>query len=100
MHGNGQTRTVDVPLNSTVHPEEAHRLASQSISIVRRLRQGTATNIELSAIALRYSARINELRNRGYEIAIVDRNRLTGVNVYELIKETDEPVFRLKEARG
>lgn len=48
--------------------EEVHRLARVEERMLARLRQGPATNVELSHIGLKYTARISELRTRGYVI--------------------------------
>lgn len=61
-------QSLFIPLNSTVSPEAAPRLSRQHHAILERLRQGPVRNTELTEIALRYSARIGELRNAGYDI--------------------------------
>ena len=57
---------------AVVDPHVDHRdipqLTRQSRVILERLRQGPATNAELTAVGLRYSARIHELRRAGHEI--------------------------------
>jgi len=67
--------------------EPPARLTKQCASIVARLQKGPATNTELSSIALRYSARIFELRKAGYQIEIISRDDESGVCLYSLTKE-------------
>jgi hypothetical protein len=66
------------------HPEELPRLTAQCIAVLERLQQGRASNHELCAIALKYNARISDLRAAGYIIVCIDRNRKTGIAYYEL----------------
>ena len=47
------------------------------------------TTTELAAIALKYSARISELRGLGYDIAIVERNE-NGVNTYVMVGSPED----------
>lgn len=63
---------------------ERRRLSAQCASILDRLEHGPASNLELSAIALRYSARIKELRDAGYVIEITETDHATGRRVYRL----------------
>ena len=58
------------------------RLENAKVRILRRLQQGPATNADLSRIALRFGARVLELRGEGYRIdkALIGR----GVYRYEL----------------
>ena len=60
------------------------RLNAQCHRILDRLRRGPVTNSELASIAIRYSARIHELRRCGHTIEIVERNEQTWVFVYQL----------------
>lgn len=62
--------------------EDTPRLTGQNAAILRRLRQGTASNFELAAISLKYTSRINDLRNAGYRIE-AERGS-GGVWIYEL----------------
>lgn len=71
-------------LNNSVAPEEAPRLSKQCREILERLKQGPATNRELSQISLKYTGRISDLRASGFRIEIVERNHQSGLNVYEL----------------
>lgn len=65
--------------------EERPRLARQALLILGRLQQGPATNGELSQIALRYSARVFELKAAGHDIRITKRDHVTGLTVYALV---------------
>lgn len=57
--------------NATSGPpvEDVPRTKGQALEILARLRQGPATNTELTQICLRYSARIHELRRSGHTIS-------------------------------
>ena len=74
-----------IPVNVSVHPSEVHRLSKQCRLILERLRDGNATNRELSDIALKYTSRISDLRAAGYTIEIAERDYETGLTVYRLI---------------
>lgn len=65
-------------------PAEARRLSAQAQSILERLQRGRASNADLSAIAQRFGARLFDLRRAGYRVEIVERDRDTGITVYEL----------------
>ena len=60
------------------------RLNRQQAAIVDRLRQGPATNAELVQIAIRFTARIHELRKAGHDIQIVRQDRDSGLVWYEI----------------
>lgn len=74
----------------TPHPsrENPRRLSGQCEQILARLRRGAATNLELSEIAMRFSARIFDLRKQGYRIEITSRDTDTGAVIYELLGES------------
>ena len=61
------------PRDPSVTPEEAPRLTGQNAAVFLRLRRGPATNKELSAIALKYTSRISDLRERGFVIECFKR---------------------------
>jgi hypothetical protein len=61
------------------------RLTGQRAKIIERLQAGPASNAELTAIAMRYSARIHELRKCGYDIRIVRQDRESGLVWYDLV---------------
>jgi len=72
-----------VPTGPDLIPaEERKRLGESAQKVLGRLLAGRATNVELARIALRYGARLKELRDRGHDIRIVRRE--AGLNVYEL----------------
>lgn len=48
--------------------EDRKRLRGQNLAILERLRLGPATNVELAAISLKYTARISDIRSAGYSI--------------------------------
>lgn len=80
---------IDFDAPTTVYAEhraevaqEAQRLASAKDRVLARLRQGSATNVELNAICYRYGARIMELRREGY--AITKTHQSKGVWIYAL----------------
>lgn len=55
-----------VPVNSTVAEWDVPRLTKQHHAILSRLREGPATGPQLACIAIRYSARLEELKRAGY----------------------------------
>ncbi len=69
-----QQRTIEAT-DPGVRPEDRKRLRGQSEQILRRLREGPATNRELAAIAMKYTSRLSDIRAAGY---VVECQRLTG----------------------
>jgi hypothetical protein len=69
-----------------VTPEEMPRLSRQSQLILDRLRCGPARNTELVEIAVRYGARLLDLRRSGFVIT-TELDRASGVAVYRLVGE-------------
>lgn len=65
---------------------EERRLGGQSLRILQRLQQGTATNVELAEISLKYTSRISNVRQAGYVVEVVGRDYKTGLTVYQLRK--------------
>lgn len=63
---------------------EQQRLGRQCSRILERLRQGRASNDELSRISRKYTSRISDLRKAGYKIQCVNHDRRTGLAFYEL----------------
>ena len=63
---------------------ERPRLTKQMHAILEILEGGPCLNTELARIAIRYSARIHELRKMGYVIEITSENLKTGIRQYEL----------------
>ncbi len=64
--------------------DERKRLGKQCDRILVRLRQGPATNRELSGIALKYTGRLSELKQKGHSISVIKRDYKTGLTLYEL----------------
>ena len=61
-HGPSREGTATLPTSDNF------RLTGQRAAILARLQEGPAQNVELKEIALCYTARIAELRHRGYDI--------------------------------
>ena len=51
-----------VPTNSTVAPDDVPRLSDQHTAILAALQGGPKTGPELARIAIRYSARLQEIK--------------------------------------
>lgn len=68
---------------------EKPRLDSQCEEILALLKKGPTTNERLSRIALKYTSRISDLRNRGVDIECYARNYSTGVSYYRLNKSKE-----------
>ncbi len=68
------------------------RISKQGRAILARLQAGEVTNVELARIAIRYSARIHELRKAGYRIELVKQDRESGVCVYRLGDEIRDEI--------
>lgn len=73
------------PCDPNVAPAEAPRLAKQCALVLARLNAGPATNDELAAISRKYTSRISDLREAGFDIQCYDRNYKTGVCWYRLV---------------
>lgn len=69
---------------NVVEPGEARRLSRQSAAILAMLERGPVTNKEMSALALKYTSRISDLRAVGYVIEVTSRDRDSGEVTYEL----------------
>ena len=67
---------------------ETIRLSRQCQAILDRLRHGPATNRELSALCLKYTSRISDLRKSGYDVQVVRHDRATGQTWYQWRRET------------
>ena len=65
------------------------RLTRQCRLILERLRQGPASNRELSRLALKYTGRLSDLRRAGYVVTIVRQDHVTGEVIYELREGAD-----------
>ena len=51
-----------IPCNSTVAPDDVPRLSDQHAAILAALQSGPKTGPELARIAIRYSARLQEIK--------------------------------------
>lgn len=69
---------------------EMARLSRQCQAIDQRLQAGPATNRELSAISLKYTSRISDLRDKGWDVRVVSRRHDTGLTVYQIF-QVQEP---------
>jgi hypothetical protein len=63
------------------------RLSRQCEQILERLRQGPATNYDLSRFALKYTSRLSEIRQAGYRVEVDHLDYETGVVTYVLREE-------------
>ena len=72
------------PQDPKVAEQAKPRLSRQCQAILARLRRGSANNAELGTIAMRFSARIFDLRKAGFKIETFDHDHLTGVVWYRL----------------
>lgn len=77
-------RTLDF-CDYRIPHQDRPRLAGQCAKILERLKQGPATNYELSAISLKYTSRVSDLRNSGF--VVVCRRGEGGTTVYRLLEE-------------
>lgn len=68
---------------------EIPRLSRQCRRILDLLRRGPASNRELAALSLKYTGRISELRQAGYQIEVIQHDHATGLVLYDL---TAEPI--------
>lgn len=64
--------------------QERLRLADQTYAVYRRLKMGPASNRELSALALKYTSRISDLRAKGIDVVVKEHDHDTGKVVYAL----------------
>lgn len=83
--GCSASRPAIKPADPQVTGVERERTEDQCHRIIERLKQGPATNDELSAIARKYTSRISDLRKAGYVIECFDRNHATGLTRYRLV---------------
>ena len=68
--------------------QEKVRLSEQCGVILRRLEIGPVTNSELSRIALNYTARLSDLRHKGFDVRCIYRDRSSGLSTYKLFGRT------------
>ncbi len=72
------------PMDPNILADDVERATSLSRRVLERLRQGPATNTELSEIGgLRYSGRIYDLRRAGYRIT--SKRIAGGLWMHELV---------------
>lgn len=76
--------TPRVELNSTVVEEDRPRLSAQHLAIADALRDGPKTNRELSMIALRFGARLHELKKAGF---LWKKTGACGWFLYEMVRD-------------
>lgn len=75
----------DPPIPAIAAPApEQPRLRGQNARILARLQAGPASNRELAALSLKYTARLSDLRAAGYDVRVVTRDHHTGHVVYAL----------------
>lgn len=70
------------PSDPSVNDEDKPRLTGQNNAILMALKSGPQTNIELAAIALKYTSRISDLRAAGHRIT--NERGVNGVTTYTL----------------
>lgn len=56
-------------VDPNLHPGDESRVKGQNRLVLDQLRQGPATNFELAAICMRFSARCHDLRKAGFKIS-------------------------------
>lgn len=81
-----EDRRCIAPRDRHVAAEEKPRLSGQNQAILDILQRRRATNKELGAISLKYTARISDIRKAGYDIRVVSHDRKSGLVVYELVR--------------
>lgn len=59
---------TQISLNWSVPSVDRVRLRGQNLAIYERLKRGTATNVELAAISLKYTSRVDDLRKSGIDV--------------------------------
>lgn len=84
MQRKAQQTSLFQPVDPNVHPDAIGRLSEQAEAILARLFRGPATNWELARIAIRYSARIHDLRKAGFQIETEHLNHASGEVRYTL----------------
>ncbi len=71
-------------------PSEIRRLTGQAAAILARLQRGPATARELSALSLKYTSRVSDLRAAGYDVKCSD-DEVTGLSTYVLVPAETAP---------
>lgn len=80
-----------VELNSTVIEEDVPRLSAQHHAIADALRDGPKTNLQLSMIAMRFGARLMELRRARLVVKTERIKGSGGIARYSLIRDFLNP---------
>lgn len=78
-----QDEYIGVSDSHVVEPEAITRLSTQNERILARLKRGPCANTDLLKIAVRYGARIGDLRKAGHVITCT-QDKASGVSVYRL----------------
>lgn len=76
------------PIDTHLVPAEKPRLSRQNQAILERLRRGPATNDELAKLARKYTSRVSDLRAAGYDVRLIDHDRVTGITRYQLFEQS------------
>jgi hypothetical protein len=64
-------------------PADKKRLTGQCAAILARLECGSATNVELASMSLKYTSRLSDLRAAGHVIEC--ERKAGGLSVYRLV---------------
>jgi hypothetical protein len=83
-----QPERTEAPVITGTVADQMKRTGTQCDAILARLREGSATNHELSEISLKYTGRISDLRKMGHDIECVKIERVSGLSVYRLKEGT------------
>lgn len=77
------------PVETGSAATEARRLSRQCREILALLRERReVSNAELAAVALKYTGRISEIRQAGYDVRVVRRDRDSGLTHYRLVEDS------------
>lgn len=69
--------------------QERRRLSAQCALILGRLQRGPVSNKELAGISLKYTGRISDLRQKGHDVRVIWRDRVTGESLYALFVDDE-----------
>ena len=72
------------PATAAERKVEAKRLGGQALKIYERLQLGSATNVELAEISLKYTSRISDIRKAGHVVTLISHDHETGLTSYQL----------------
>ena len=73
-----------VPIPSRAPAAMRPRLSRQCEELLAMLRRGDLSNDQMARVARKYTSRISELRQAGYDVRPVSHNHATGLVVYRL----------------